>query len=359
MSGEKRSSETYVTNSGEFSPKGESRIATGVPLRFDGGLKHKSNTAPARIGARGAILSKTKASRYIGKIYVTTRLEDDPRLETNSVTYSVHKNVVTGLLAYQRFQSHKTYVVHLKGIEETFGSYRAEWNKSHKRAQKIFGRSPAGMLIRKAIQWEHMSLYRKQTRLISQYASDVLLTGCDFLKLINYGVKKNAHCAYTYVVVDKGLYFSETGIMFSKDLLSKHAVHANAASSVRYAGEFYVQWRPKEGMGTKQTPCRNMGDYDWTLVVNNNSGTYAPQSGKPLEMMKSLLKRNFPDLELKVEAFDKGDAGALCHVKDKTGPECVPIWETLDKLTSKEKRKYTEQRDKYKLESLIASGLVD
>jgi len=93
---------------------------------------------------------------------------------------------------------------------------------------------------------------------------------------------------YTYVIVENKLQFSETGSSFVKDFSSKHAMHAKCSKSVYYAGEFHI--RPG-----------NHGGYK--LVIDNNSGTYAPKK-EHLGMVKELMEKNFPGLEVEALAYD-------------------------------------------------------
>jgi len=117
----------------------------------------------------------------------------------------------------------------------------------------------------------------------------VLRSGDDLLRLFNYGVRDRAPVAFTYVLLDTKLNFSETGTTFSKDFMSKHAMHANGRKSVRYAGEFFVS---------------NRIDGRRVLVIDNNSGTYAPASAD-LPLLRAVLLENFPGLD--VEAYDRLD----------------------------------------------------
>lgn len=86
---------------------------------------------------------------------------------------------------------------------------------------------------------------------------------------------------FTYCLLDDELNFAETGKTTAKDFTSKHAMHSCAKEEVRYAGEFHV----------RQDKGRHV------LVVDNNSGTYAPPK-EFLPHMKSLLEYNFPGLKV-------------------------------------------------------------
>eukprot|EP00828_Plagiopyla_frontata_P027945 TRINITY_DN36229_c0_g1_i2.p2 TRINITY_DN36229_c0_g1~~TRINITY_DN36229_c0_g1_i2.p2 ORF type:complete len:109 (+),score=19.37 TRINITY_DN36229_c0_g1_i2:742-1068(+) len=95
---------------------------------------------------------------------------------------------------------------------------------------------------------------------------------------------------FTYVLMDEFIRFSETGLSFIKDNLSKHAVHSNVAYQVRYSGEFHIR------------PSKIKNSYK--LVIDNNSGTYSPDKNY-LSLLEKVLMINFPDIE--VEALDRKD----------------------------------------------------
>ena len=69
------------------------------------------------------------------------------------------------------------------------------------------------------------------------------------------------------------------------------AMHANGASEVVYAGEFHFrQGRPN----TSEPPVR--------IVVDNNSGTYAPDKAD-LPKVREFFMRNFIGLPVEVVDF--------------------------------------------------------
>jgi len=83
--------------------------------------------------------------------------------------------------------------------------------------------------------------------------------------------------------------FSETGAPFGKDFMSKHAMHANCAEEVYYAGEFVILKDHDQG-------C-------FKLIIDNNSGTFAPAK-ENLPKLKRVFERNFPFLCVEVLSFD-------------------------------------------------------
>jgi len=109
---------------------------------------------------------------------------------------------------------------------------------------------------------------------------------------------------YTYIISahDDSFRFSETGAAFFVDFASKHALHSNCAESVRYAGEFHP--RPAGGWENFSDEIKDE-DVRWELVIDNNSGTYAPDA-KILPDLKALLEYNFP--EFSILALSRDDA---------------------------------------------------
>lgn len=97
---------------------------------------------------------------------------------------------------------------------------------------------------------------------------------------------------YTYIISaeDDSFRFSETGAAFFVDYASKHALQSNCAAAVRYGGEFHP--RPAGGWAGFSEGVRD-DEVRWELVVDNNSGTYAPDAGA-LPGVKALLEYNFP-----------------------------------------------------------------
>jgi len=70
------------------------------------------------------------------------------------------------------------------------------------------------------------------------------------------------------------------------DFMSKHATHSNVSRQVIYAGEFFIRRDPVQGA--------------FSLVIDNNSGTYSPDA-QLLPMLARLLETNFPGLRVEVQ----------------------------------------------------------
>ncbi|KAG8851755.1 hypothetical protein FRB96_009120 [Tulasnella sp. 330] len=188
-----------------------------------------------------------------------------------------------------------------------FGGESQEWNRNYPAAAKIFGEGLIPSFIRKLVRGEHKLLH-------GPAATDITGTlshGGDLLRLFK-DVAPNHQLRpvmYTYIIDNNGAWrFSETGPLLKGlvvDFVSKHAVHANSAPSVRYSGEFH--WRPvvKDGWaGLKGKDAHKSPKTQWELVIDNNSGTYAPDKAL-LSNLKALLEHNFPGL--RVVALDQAD----------------------------------------------------
>jgi len=210
------------------------------------------------------------------------------------IRYATHFSGFAGVLTHFKSDDERltyaTYEVSLPFMNAVFGGVKQHWNVDYSHAQKIFGNSPGCEIARKAIRTEHQSLYQHNKS--SKYGA--IKSGDEFLRLFHYGKRQGVSHMYTYVLVDEGMRFSETGAAFFKDFMSKHAMHASCAEEVYYAGEFHVE---------------DLGGGKWKLVLDNNSGTYSP-SKSVLSNLERLFSIHFPDI--KVSAVDRDDA----HLKE-------------------------------------------
>jgi len=96
---------------------------------------------------------------------------------------------------------------------------------------------------------------------------------------------------FTYVLLEDQLQFSATGEGFLTDFSSKHAMHSNCSESVYYAGEFHIQ------------PVQYSDTIQYKVVLDNNSGTYAP-SEELLPELAEVFRQNFAGLQVEVMAYD-------------------------------------------------------
>lgn len=189
---------------------------------------------------------------------------------------------------------YSTWKMQIKGVPLFFEDEYQHWNTSYRAAQTIFGTGPTSLAIRSSIQAGHRLLYARSTR----NAFGIIESYTDIVNLLRGGRGASAHrikpAVYTYVIAegDDTLRFSETGAAFFVDFASKHALHANCATRVRYSGEFHP--RPVGGWEnfSDETPDDQV---EWEIVIDNNSGTYSPNP-KLLPNLKGLLEYNFPGL---------------------------------------------------------------
>ena len=148
------------------------------------------------------------------------------------------------------------------------------WNQDYAAARKIFSRTISAAMIRGVIQHEHERLYDKRNHMSGKYGRYLVEGLGDLLARIGYKnsdafigstsshtprnknyVRSNSKGhddsihgrakKYTYSITpeDSQLCFSETAVshqQIGQDFLSKHALHAKAAYTVVYAGEFFV-----------------------------------------------------------------------------------------------------------------------
>ncbi|GMF09717.1 unnamed protein product [Phytophthora lilii] len=245
-----------------------------VETTFD--LPIKRNDKPA---GSIQVRVKSRAAPAIG----------DGRLQqVGPVHYSVHASFVNGLLTDTTTDDHKreslAYHVQLHDIP-AFLPQDNEWNHNHKPVQRIFSPDhPEAPVLRKAVATEHALVYKHDADTVyGQFQGPA-----DFFKLLHDGKRQDKPVLFTYAIISTGWYFSETGAAFFKDILSKHMLHSGAQFNVKYTGEFHIE----KG---------EAGEYK--LLIDNNSGTYAPPK-EELPQLKALLETNFPGIS--VQALDRG-----------------------------------------------------
>ncbi|KAK0195427.1 C2-domain-containing protein [Armillaria mellea] len=214
------------------------------------------------------------------------------------IRYSRHFSPTVGVLTNldnnaRRYSTWKVYII---GIPVFFGDTYQHWNVNYKAAQSIF-QGPASIAVRSTIQASHRMLYARKTT----NGFGLLENPGDFIKLL-HGAADSCHfgptsrndfahrvkpAVYTYIISadDDSFRFSETGAAFFVDFASKHALHSNC-------GEFHP--RPAGGWDNFNDDIPD-DQVQWELVIDNNSGTYSPDS-KMLPVLKELLEYNFPDV---------------------------------------------------------------
>ncbi|OWY96095.1 C2 domain-containing Hypothetical protein, partial [Phytophthora megakarya] len=225
--------------------------------------------------------------------------------EVGPVRYSVHSSVSAGLLTMitandDRLES-LAYRIQLHNIPQ-FMPTDNEWNKNYPTIQRIFSPDyPESPVLRQAVMTQHALIYAHGAE-DTKY--DSIATPAEFFELIHDGRRNDKPVLFTYAITSKGWYFSETGASFFKDMLSKHMLHSGAAFSVKYAGEFHIE---------------KTDDDILKLVIDNNSGTYAPPQ-EQLPRLQELMENNFPGIVC--EAVDRDDE-ALVEARK----EILAAWE--------------------------------
>ncbi|KAI9990598.1 hypothetical protein PInf_018152 [Phytophthora infestans] len=237
--------------------------------------------------------SKSKAGTINITVNQCHKVEADEFAEVQEVgpvRYSVHSSFTAGLLTMltsndARLES-LAYRVQLHNIPQ-FLPTDNEWNKNYPTIQRIFSPDyPESPVLRQAVMTQHAVIYQHgQER--TKYGS--VASPADFFELVHNGRRNDKPVLFTYAITSKGWYFSETGAAFFKDMLSKHMLHSGAAFSVKYAGEFHIQ---------------QADDDTFKLVIDNNSGTYAPPQ-EQLPQLQELMENNFPGIIC--EALDRDD----------------------------------------------------
>jgi len=157
----------------------------------------------------------------------------------------------------------------------------------------IFGTPLISPLVRKVIRAQHSELY-SGLMVNRTKSTGKIFSGEEFLRLIHYGgLKKQPPqiIFYTYVILENKFQFSETGSGFLKDFSSKHAMHSKCSKSLFFAGEFHIR------------PLVEGEDIGYKLVIDNNSGTYAPNPDC-FPFVEELFRRNFPGLEIECLEFN-------------------------------------------------------
>lgn len=191
------------------------------------------------------------------------------------------------------FQEHSTWKITMLGVDEVFKGKRHSWNKAYVKAQDIFqGRS--SIVARSMVQMQHAYLYGgasgfKPLQTVRKEWGELtgnLLDSEDFLKVMEYGVRRGKPRMFTYVLMENRLFMAETGAKFFRDMMSKHAMHSSASTEVVYAGELHFR-HVEDGSNER----------DFRLVIDNNSGTYAPGK-EDLPKVKEVFERNFPGLHV-------------------------------------------------------------
>lgn len=225
------------------------------------------------------------------------------------IRYSLHYSPTMGRLTSADSRLYATWKVYLRGVRRCFGDHVQGWTS---KARSTF-EGPASAAIRSIKHTAHRMLY---AHAISN-AFGVLETPADVFHLLHGSSAPGPHATgvdapfahrikpavYTYVIAvnDDSMRFSETGARYLVNMVSKHWLHSDCAESVRFAGEFHP--RPAGGWDKFSDDMRDE-DVQWELVIDNNSGTYAPKE-EMLPALKRVLEMNLPGFT--ILALDRDD----------------------------------------------------
>jgi len=206
------------------------------------------------------------------------------------IRYTVHTSQLFGILSLTKSHDNKAawpcYVIILNDVGEIFGNEKQAWNRKYEAAMKIFGPGTQAELIRSGVKSQHGALYRNRGN--ADKVGDISC-GDELFAILHQGIRRGRIRYFTYAIIENRFNFSETGAQFGKDFMSKHAMHANCAEEVVYAGEFCLS--------------KNLQTGNMVLVIDNNSGTYAPNKAL-LPKLKQLMERNFPFTEVVAISYD-------------------------------------------------------
>ena len=233
-----------------------------------------------------------------------------PYLFNGPVRFSRHFSPTVGALTnLNDARLYSTWKMYIMGVPLFFGDVHQHWNRDYKAAQSIF-QGPTSLAVRSGVQAGHRMLYQRT----ASNGFGVIEDAAGLMQVLHGGARESdavesqfenrvKPAVYTYIISseDDSFRFSETGAAFFVDFASKHALHANCYETVRYSGEFHP--RPQGGWDkfSDDIPDESV---NWELVIDNNSGTYAPDKNL-LPKVKSLLEYNFPGFA--IFALDHGD----------------------------------------------------
>ncbi|KAG5641789.1 hypothetical protein DXG03_004193 [Asterophora parasitica] len=290
---------------------------------YFGKFKVSVDAGTKEVDIDGPLFRKSRGSFWL-KIDSHPSTDDDPSkfpyLFDGPIRYSRHFSPTVGRLTnLNDARLYSTWKMYLRSVPVVFGDSFQGWNRHYKAAQNIF-QGPTSLAVRSGIQAGHRMLYaRKVTNVFG-----VMDTPEDVKQLLRagsvnpntaplatgaIGVPPPAHATrikpavYTYIISaeDSSFRFSETGAAFFVDFASKHALHSNCAEQVRYSGEFHP--RPVGGWAAFDDSTPD-DEVEWELVIDNNSGTYAPDKAL-LSKVEELFALNFP--WFRVYAWDRED----------------------------------------------------
>ncbi|CAI7647489.1 unnamed protein product [Penicillium manginii] len=209
-----------------------------------------------------------------------------------------------------------------------------------------------GRILHKALHHQHQRIYNfDRSTLHGVFDAPCAEFTKKFLEFVSYG---QGGRIFTYVItLDGQLRFTETGKEFGVDMLSKHTMHSDVSIYIAYSGEFFIRRRVRrhrsrsasrsrsprieggiavdeeeeqdasdsleqhdhdhENVSVAQDVSTDPDDYE--LFIDNDSGTYRPNS-ELLPQLKKWLQRNFPGLHVSTLGSQE-DAEVMGRMKDE------------------------------------------
>ena len=207
----------------------------------------------------------------------TKKGKDREDFETREmkVSHNYFMGVWLRLVEGSRSGSYDMYKLLLDKQQTTvlYQQVKSPWCRTYRAAQQIFS-DPGSAAVRKMINGQHSTLYRQAgfRRSSTLYISTKEL----LFQYLGINPYSKTLQMFTYVLLPcSELRFSTTGKNALRDVLSKHAVHANCIEEVIYAGEFNFM--------------------DGCLFIDNASGTFSPNK-KYLPIVRDFVAQHFKGL---------------------------------------------------------------
>lgn len=216
-----------------------------------------------------------------------------------------------------------------------------------------------GRILHKALHHQHQRIYNfDRSTLHGSFPEPCREFTQKFLEFVSYG---QGGRIFTYVItLDGQLRFTETGKEFGIDMLSKHTMHSDVSIYIAYSGEFFIRrrkhrrrmrHRSSRSRSNSRSKSRSRSPHvdcdngipveeeisgtagpdededehmvqdistepaDYELFIDNDSGTYRPNSAM-LPQLKEFLTKNFPGLHITTLASQE-DAELMGQMKEE------------------------------------------
>ena len=176
------------------------------------------------------------------------------------------------------------------------------------------GTSLKGWVLNRALHHQHSRIYNfDRTTQYGSFPAPCREMTLKFLDLVHYD--RGARI-FTYVITLDGKWrFTETGKEFGIDMLSKHTMHSDVNIYIAFSGEFFIRRHQRshsdgevnldedathppndiEGGPPLSDPPQDPEYY--TLIIDNDSGTYRPNA-RLLPQFKRFLSKQLPGLHI-------------------------------------------------------------